>query len=609
MSIQKRSFLPEPTSSEYYDASTGFCTIEYFLAYKDRFRVVPTGDCAVPWPCSRYSFNGAEQVNKLAKSLEPAIKEIFQQCGLPYRQMRTARVVGWEEDRWENKNITLDIESMPPGTITGYDCRSGPVDVPEIPLAMNGGSVDNWKAAATAVQAVVNKAVPPGMKIGVEIRNRESIPHLSPVLSISLSLSAWKLTHLSTATLTYNDVSSSLPVHTPDHRALAKVQNIVVKKVRELCSDCLSHVSFNMQVRSSMRWNHYKPTIMVYVTPKTRRDWATIENQICEAIAEIELETDIHIEIVPSIPARMDPAAVHDLDNFPEVLQPGFSIGSHGSADAGTTGAFVFFQAAGQTERTLCFLTSYQTLRSGDPENMKMNDNLGIGLGNRDVKTSITIDSPAPIDLVATRKYQHRMMEGFEAGTRERERGEQVLSRVESGFAGGGNSIGNVIFASGFRKNSLGSRLDWALVRLKDTSANVKNTLPSPSNICSFQLKDRKRNDINYYPRPDDVVKGIGSLKIGEWVIKTGMSRTYSTTGVVNPLHSASRWGNEPSSEIEVVGHIGRGPFLRPGDEGAMVVNSKHEWVGIASTEQYITSSIDIVEDIRETTGGTITLI
>jgi hypothetical protein len=83
--------------------------------------------------------------------------------------------------------------------------------------------------------------------------------------------------------------------------------------------------------------------------------------------------------------------------------------------------------------------------------------------------------------------------------------------------------------------------------------------------------------------------------------------------GEVNSLRGTCNWSNgRVTKEIEI-GILGGKNFASTGDSGSMVLNIKKEWIGMicqrSSCESaFITSAQEIIEDVKEKTGGIISL-
>ncbi|KFY00598.1 hypothetical protein O988_03221 [Pseudogymnoascus sp. VKM F-3808] len=91
------------------------------------------------------------------------------------------------------------------------------------------------------------------------------------------------------------------------------------------------------------------------------------------------------------------------------------------------------------------------------------------------------------------------------------------------------------------------------------------------------------------------------------------VSNSLSSRGRVNSMKRTVCWGDGVvSKEVEVLPFGTQ--FAEGGDDGSMVFNLKKEWVGMvvggdSEYAGYITPAADIIADIEERTGGTITLI
>lgn len=409
----------------------------------------------------------------------------------------------------------------------------------------------------------------------------------------------------------YRDVSSIIKPNSLAHKACMQVEQTVYEKVKELCPDQWRAISYHMR-GPAFETENRKPTIMIRIASRTRSSWQLVTDEITEAVKSANpYNIELHIEILPGcaqllISREVMPPEPFIIRDLPENPVNGSSIGARGAQYAGSVGTWVDFQPPGNAEKQRCFLTCHHVISSGDEANKTANDYLGIGLDGRPVGTPIRVDYPAPFDATATTQW---LQLEIAHGDRRSEQSAQTINDINNYVSAGG--IGSVIYASGyFRQNINGHRMDWALVRVHRSSPSQCNTPPA----ANFSLKELFHGKLDYYVNENEVISKIGSLTMGDWAAKVGRSGV--TAGEVNSMQSTVHWDNgAESKEIEISALEQGTDFARPGDSGAMVVNLKKEWVGILvgklDLENYgfVTSSEELMDDIRARTGGSISLV
>lgn len=436
----------------------------------------------------------------------------------------------------------------------------------------------------------------------------------------------------------YRDLSSIIEPGSEAHKVCLEIEEVVYEQVKKSCPLWTS-ISYHLRGPSSI-WPHgeRKPTLMMGVPPGTRNNWCKVE--------------ELGIEILPGSPELLDQAQIEEsfawkdryLNNrhlvgprwqgdFDGEPKNSSSIGARGSKiGSGTLGVWVYFQAAGSTEKQLCFITTYDVVADGDLENKGSNDEFGIGLDGLPILRDIIIDFPAPLDLADTKKEDQ---EDVEVGVNFAEVSEKVLKLMDEIAASGG--IGQVIHASGVRKNSQDHRMNWALVKIRDQNVRLHSLFPSiflPSAaqhiLTTTQLLPENkpppagcRGGINaehpyvyYDPKPDDKITKISPLGQGTWVIKDQAG--FIPRGQVNAMYSRAKLadGSETREwEVMCLPRDGSGMYVERGEGGAMLVNRKLEWVGMVWGSSGIGGGAlvmdagEILEDVEARTGGTVSLV
>ncbi|OBT66975.1 hypothetical protein VE03_04235 [Pseudogymnoascus sp. 23342-1-I1] len=155
--------------------------------------------------------------------------------------------------------------------------------------------------------------------------------------------------------------------------------------------------------------------------------------------------------------------------------------------------------------------------------------------------------------------------------------------------------------------------MDWALIALYSPGPGdaVVNSLPLRS---AFSIQCLDNGHLRYETKRGETVSGTGKLEKFSWVGKSFFGWR-PVGGRVNSLERTVCWDNGMvPREVEVLQADARGRFAEDRDEGSMVFNEAKEWVGMlvgadSGHAGYVTPAADIIADIKERTGGTITLV
>jgi hypothetical protein len=533
---------------------TGASSIEYFVARKDPFRQAPSNEIPVPYPFDNHP--ASQEVHDIVKSKRRSYEKVLEEFSITLRQVsvQTLNRRGFPSKK---KNMLI--------------------------ILTRDENTECWEQAATVIQGVIeNAAGPAGLKIGVEIRNQEKM---------------------------YFDASSIIRPDTDIHRALMQVQPIVSAQVKKSCPGYWKTIEYHMR-GPRLRASDRKPTVIITVKPGTRHLWQTVESQIEEAIKSVNLDLEINLEIMPGL---FRPSAVLSEDegpivyrDLPETAVNGSSIGPRGDElTAGSLGVWLYFQPFGETEKKKCFLTCHHLITSGDPANRSSNDVHGIGLDGRKVEHRIKVDYPAAYDTAKTRSI---LLSEIANGDEDNGVSRKTIQTINRYASAGG--IGGVEYSSGFRKNNKDTRMDWALVVLNSPDSFSQNKPPA----ATFSPAELFNGRLRYKVEPDEVVSKYAPLVKGAWVAKTGRTTTI-TAGEVSSIKTEVWWENGMKSmESVLLTAIGGHQFAKGGDSGAMVINLKKEWVGIVIGSDayletgYVTPVQDLMDDIKEKTGGIISL-
>ncbi|KAG4432245.1 hypothetical protein IFR05_012278 [Cadophora sp. M221] len=561
MGIIKRKYAPSSSSSEDYDADSGVSTIEFYMTSKDPYRVAPGNQLAIPWP---YRMSRVSQ----------ATRDIVGNIRTEYETILS------------DHNITLLAETM------RHLSPKHTSDTSRDTLILISRDEDPrpWKNAATAIQTIINQQLSLGntdLKIQVELRNDLKM---------------------------YKDRSFIVRQNTAEHSLLEKAQLCVLEEIRKLNASQWTSVSCAMRGVEDEESSR-KATVVVCFTPGTKSLWAYINDRLEDALAPIiatNPDINLYVELVPGL---LSPSVISDMemstpiyyDHLPVNPNSGSSIGPRGTQDAGTLGAWVYYTAAGHTVRKLAFLTCHHVVAPGDWANRAANDVQGIGLQGRSILQPILIDYPAPFDAAQTKIQLLEDLRGDPPNAADlRQRVDDMQKLIDAG------GFGTVVHSSGYvRRNQKGHRMDWAIITVNDDSFRGQNVPVPRSQLARPQLWG---NRLEYDAKLGDVISSIDPVVAQDWAAKTGRT-TQVTVGDITSIAAATHWKDGTMTREHQITTADGTPFVRGGDSGSMIYNRKKEWIGMAIAGNifedacYFTSAAEIVEDIKEQTGGSIELV
>jgi hypothetical protein len=545
---------------------SGACSIEFFLASKDPFRVASGNKIPCPWPYVIHRPSTQARDLLEVQALESEYKKVL-----------------------EDNNVRLHHTSIMALS------RKGESETPRDTLVIYSEDMDTrgWKGAATIIQEIVDRAarrVNGNLAIRVELRNDNMM---------------------------YRDISSIIRPGTPEQFACMDIEESVYEEVKRSCPGDWNSICYFMRGPRGQT-KGLKLTLVVGIMPRKRNQWGWVEERISDALQSFKnKEIEIHIELIPGwvqlLADTSGPVSKDMLPIPPEIYwntevaaQSGASIGPRGTQDAGTLGTWVTFRGTDGVKQ-VCFLTCCHVISPGDRENQTTNEKYGIGLNGKKPIKPIIVDYPAPFDAEPSKAtLSSSIAKGHDhEGTMKRSMGV-----IEKYIRNGG--IGSVIHASGiYRTNISNRRMDWALVRCHDPSTVGKN-IPPPGPFTTMQLGGRQL-EVPYVVKPGEIVQKNNTLVDGAWVTKKGRTSGV-TAGEVHAMKARIDWKNGMETYEIVVQGFG-GDFVDRGDSGAMVTDINKEWVGMVIGKDFreswgiITSVSDLRADIDKGTGGTICLV
>lgn len=549
MAVLSRKFRPGQ-NPEHFDPETGNCSIEYYNACKDPYRVA-ANKIPVGWPWDMHKTSNA--ADQLFDELDGSIREILSGHKINPRMMGTYSFAPRHTPRDVNDTILIRTRDE--------------------------FNVSSWEKAVSEIYEIVEPAAAAaGIQVRVEIWNEEKM---------------------------YSGVSYVIRDETTINY-ITKIQPFVLDAVMKHCPGKWTSITYHY--RGTLYNNSEdRLTAIIFIKPGAVHPWAELEEKISSTItsASFPEEIDISVEILPgrislTRPSERSREYAH-LSWLPAVPSNGSSIAPANCTDsAGTLGAVVNYRAAGEEEVRRCFLTCYNVIATGDPVGKTANDSLGIGLDGRKVDYKINIEYPAKYDVRQTKRARISCIES-KRGT---ERDFDILNRLEEIASQG--PIGQVKFASGYRLSDTKHRMDWALVVL-DPLRPLKNLLPQETQF-------RRHGSPYYRVQEGDTVSGTSTSFRSAWYGKVGRS-SECTGGEHGLLKRAIRWDDGSiSHEYEFKQRGSDERFAQVGDAGALVFNLQKEWAGMPVAVDrstgigFVTPAWEIVRDIEERTGGTITL-
>jgi hypothetical protein len=301
---------------------SGVCSIDFYVAAKDPYRVAPRPRNLIPVPWPYDIFRPSDEAAEIVDALRNDYKKVLADYTI---NLQEARVLGLSlRGHPQTRDILI---------INTHD---------EHPLI--------WKLAATDIQKILDDEISrrtSGLKrkLRVEIRNHDKM---------------------------YRDVSCTIKPDSLAHKACMQVEDAVYKQVTKSCPGQWRAISYHMRGPAGQMCDR-KPTIMVRIAPGARSVWAFVERQIIAAVESAsDLSVELHVELLPGrvmplISDEMRPSVPLVIRDLPENPVSGSSIGPWGTNEAGSLGVWVNFQPIGSTEKQRCFLTCHHVISPGDP--------------------------------------------------------------------------------------------------------------------------------------------------------------------------------------------------------------------------------------------------
>ena len=365
-----------------------------------------------------------------------------------------------------------------------------------------------------------------------------------------------------------------------------------------------SSLAFHERIKRNLPNNdeNRKPTVLVYCIPGSRYDYETLERRLREFMVTVPIA--LNVEILPGrmiMGGRVSvPEPRPSIRTMSSEPMNGSSIGIADAPDrAGSLGFWA--QAAipgraGNPVKLMC--TAFHVVTTVDNDMKELTLAEGVKLKGQEGLPRASVELPAYTDGVERVRYLEKELARKHYPEMQRD-----LDDIQRSLKN--PKIGEVLIASGFRKNDCGRRMDWAFVETPRTFR--KNGLPNPQSFGQNTWTPTE-----YKMSGKSFASSISVLNPGDWVCKNGRS-TNITAGEVNRMDRVINWEEHPgfiSSEVDVLG-LGD-DFGAPGDSGSAVFNADGELVGLligvdpyANQENsgIVTPVQDIFEDVEKREG------
>lgn len=525
-------------------------SIEAWLANADPFRVVGVGH-ARPFPLKS---KPCLQVfaHRYRDRVQPSIQPILQKHHIRFSSISLRR-------RYISDGVTPEDAGLHSLLISTRD-----------------ESPTTWETAAKEMQSVFQNAGITANEIEIEIFNEQKlICNKSEVLP--------KDSHLVSAMIELKP----------------RILDILISQ----CPRQWSSVAFHQRRPISNDKVRKMPTVLVSFFPETFLDFKSIESRLLEVLDQSPIPIGLELLRGLVASANINTESVVQWD-FVKSTEPrnGSSIGITGDPKkAGSLGCWLDLSFPTSETRQVA-LTCHHVVALDGNDRRKQIGIAGADFGALSNRT--TVECPAAVDRAAS-------LTQFESSLPETKKALKTMKSIDSKPV-----IGHVIAASGLRTNAAFRSMDWALVEI-----SVKHGKNKPPPASSFtkagEMPSALGSKSGYKMTKDSVVRHIGEMKKDSWVAKTGRT-SKATAGFVNEMKRIVNWEQYKdycSEEVEVIG-LGN-DFAQLGDSGSMVTNSSGELVGILFARDscvhdydigFVTSILDIFQDVKQQTGGVLSL-
>ncbi|KFY39483.1 hypothetical protein V495_05922 [Pseudogymnoascus sp. VKM F-4514 (FW-929)] len=243
MAVLSRKSYPD-ANSQHFDPETGNCSIEFYLACKDTYRVAPNDDIPVLWPYNIYKASDAGE--ELFGQLEMQIQRVLESYGITTQEISIHTLVSKGPPRERKDTIIIKTHDESNAT---------------------------WKEAVSKIynEIVEPAAISAQLQMWVEIRNED---------------------------LMYKDYSHAIR----DRDALEileRAESRIVEAVREFCGGMWSYVSIHERGRAP-RVNKKKPAAVVGIKPGSVNAWGAFEERIIGIVESVVLpgEVDVYVDLM-----------------------------------------------------------------------------------------------------------------------------------------------------------------------------------------------------------------------------------------------------------------------------------------------------------------------
>ncbi|OBT70669.1 hypothetical protein VF21_10319 [Pseudogymnoascus sp. 05NY08] len=257
--VSNTSSSKDPDPKLIHLSAAGPCSIEQYVAKKDRFRVAPTNKIPVSWPHDDKTRSFTDRQGVFDDALEDSTRDALKKFGIECRRTDVKKLTQRGFPEAEERTVVIQTRETQTDTT-------------------------RWQEAVDCINEIINDAAAQaGTTMGVELE--------SPY--------QW-----------YYDISSAISPGTSIHKASLQIEHVVEAEVRKSCSGLWKSIAYhNRQHKLADSANIgfpsltgvVKPTVIVFVTPGSMAHWGEVEAQIRRAIEAIRFEGDVEIalEILP----------------------------------------------------------------------------------------------------------------------------------------------------------------------------------------------------------------------------------------------------------------------------------------------------------------------
>ncbi|OBT44039.1 hypothetical protein VE00_05649 [Pseudogymnoascus sp. WSF 3629] len=238
----------------------GPCSIEQYVAKKDRFRVAPGNKIPVSWPHDDKTRPFTDRQGMFDDALEDSTIDALKKFGIECRRTDVKKLTQRGFPAAEERTVVIVTRETETDTT-------------------------RWQEAVDYINEIIkDAAAQAGTTMGVELENSFE---------------------------RYYDISSAIRPGTSIHKSFLQIEHVVEAEVRKSCSGRWTSIAYHNRRHKfansanigfpSLTGVVKQPTVIVFVTPGSVAHWGKVETQIRHAIEAVPFEEDVEIalEILP----------------------------------------------------------------------------------------------------------------------------------------------------------------------------------------------------------------------------------------------------------------------------------------------------------------------